>query len=162
MKIVLQMSGAVSNLFSTLPSQNLISLASAFLVRQLPFQYYQTRCLGTLIKPILFFWYQYERTSYFAPNYFSGVELNTFFILVVLSSLLSIFSALLEDSLFYRYFSRFWVSAQHPRGLFILAVLFLLPSICAPPSRTLGGLFILAVLFPLPNICSPLLEDSLF
>ena len=94
--------------------------------------------------------------------YYSGVELNTFFILVVPSSLLSIFPALLEDSLFYRYFSRFWVSAQHPRGIFILAVLFLLPSICAPPSTTLGGLFILAVLFPLPNICSPLLEDSLF
>ena len=44
--------------------------------------------------------------------YCSVMKLYTFFILVVLSSLPSIFSALLEDSLFWSYFSRFRVSAQ--------------------------------------------------
>ena len=88
--------------------------------------------------------------------YFSGTFLASeylfsaprgLFILVALSPLPSIcaasrglFSALLEDSLFWSYFPRFRVSAQRledscraPRGLFILVVLSPLPSICAAP-----------------------------
>ena len=102
--------------------------------------------------------------------------------LAVLSSLPSIFSGLLEDSLFQRYFSRFRVSAQGPRGLledslfqryfsrFRVSVQrssrTLYFSGTFPASEYLfsapRGPFILAVLFPLPSICSALLEDSLF
>ena len=63
---------------------------------------------------------------------------------VVLSSLLSIFSALLEDSLFWSYFPHFRVYAQRLEDSSItlfLAVLSPLLSICSAPSRTLGGFF---------------------
>ena len=118
------------------------------------------------------------------------MKLYTFFILAVLSSLPSIFSALLEDSLFWSYFPRFRVSAQRPRGLFdyafffsgtfpaseylrsasrslerlfddaFLAALSPLLSICAAPSRSLGGLFILDVLFPLSRVPAQLVQIS--
>ena len=97
--------------------------------------------------------------------YYIGVRLYTFSFLAVLFQLPSIFSALLEDSLFWSYFPRFRVSVQRPRGLFddafFLAVLFPLPSICAAPSRTLGGLFILDVLSPLSRVPAQLVQISM-
>ena len=97
--------------------------------------------------------------------YYIGVKLYTFFILAVLSLLPSIFSALLEDSLFWSYFPRFRVSAQRLEDssmtLFFLAVLSPLPSICAAPSRTLGGLFILDVLSLLSRVPAQLVQISM-
>ena len=100
-------------------------------------------------------------------------------VLAVLSSLSSIFSALLEDSLFWSSFptSEYLRSASRTlRWCFFLAVLFPLLSICAAPRglfilvvfsrfrvsaqrledscRTLRWRFFLAVLFLLPSICA--------
>ena len=84
--------------------------------------------------------------------YFSGTFLASeylfsaprgLFILAVLSSLPSIFSALLEDSLFWSYFPRFRVSAQDPRGLF-------------------DDAFFFSGTFPASEYLRSALEDSLF
>ena len=74
------------------------------------------------------------------------MKLYPFFILAVLSPLPSIFSVLLEDSLFWSSF---------PASEYLRSTL-------EDSCRTPWGLFILAVLSPLPSIFSALLEDSLF
>ena len=91
------------------------------------------------------------------------------FILDVLFPFPSIFSALLEDSLFrmyfsptflfQRYFSRFRVSFQRSwRTLYFSATFPASGYLFSAPR----GLFILVVLFSLPSIFLALLEDSLF
>ena len=50
-------------------------------------------------------------------HYYIGMKIYTFFILAVLSPLLSIFSALLEGSLFWSYFPTSEYLLSTPRGL---------------------------------------------
>ena len=96
--------------------------------------------------------YLQDSCFWWGNYYYIGVELYTFFVLVVLSPLPSIFSALLKDSLFWSSFpasdylrSTLEGSCRTPWGFFILAVLPPLLSICPAPSRTpLSWIWVLA------------------
>ena len=82
-------------------------------------------------------------------NYYMGVNLYIFFV-VVLSSLPSIFSALLEDSM--NLYTFFFVAVfSSLRSIF---------SALLEDSMNLYTFFFVAVFFPLPSIFSALLEDS--
>ena len=82
-------------------------------------------------------------------NYYMGVNLYIFFV-VVLSSLPSIFSALLEDSM--NLYTFFFVAVfSSLRSIF---------SALLEDSMNLYTFFFVAVFFPLPSIFSTVLEDS--
>ena len=130
----------------------------------------------------LYFGCTFPPLSYFSGTFPASEYLFSahggLFILAPLFPLPGIFSALLEDSLFWMYFFRFRVSFQRssrtlyfgctffaseylfsaPRGLFILVVLFSLPSIFL---ALLEDSLFWMYFFSLPSICSALLEDYL-
>ena len=111
----------------------------------------------------LYFGCTFPPLSYFSGTFPASEYLFSahggLFILAPLFPLPGIFSALLEDSLFWMYFFRFRVSFQRSwRTLYFGCTFFASEYLFSAPR----GLFILVVLFSLPSIFLALLEDSLF